>query len=201
VQRKDALTQKSQWSNWTVLAMLVLCFFVLIQFRPFESRDPAEQAGVGEKLPQLRLRPLDGNDKTVALSDMAGRVVLLNFWGTWCPPCREELPHIAALYREFRSRPAFELLAVSCEEDGTENLASLRQATEGFLKQQRIDVPVYTDRGGVTRAAVRQVVGFAGYPTTLVLDRQGCVRGVWSGYRPGMEDQMRELVARLLEES
>ena len=72
---------------------------------------------VGRKLPQLELKPLTGDGRPVSLEDLKGRVTLIDFWGTWCPPCAEELPHIAALATRFSGQLDFQVLAVSCGPD------------------------------------------------------------------------------------
>jgi len=196
-QSTDRLTKSSQWSNWTVLAMIILCFFVIVTFRPFDQfRAPTG----GQKLSQLSLLPLTGESRPVDLGDLTGKVVLLNFWGTWCPPCREELPHIAALDVRFGEHPAFELLAVSCGPGYEEDIADLRENTAALLEKMNLALPTYADPGGLSRSAVDQAAGLEGYPTTLIIDRLGQIRRVWDGYRPGSEKEMEDLISQLLSE-
>jgi thiol-disulfide isomerase/thioredoxin len=152
-------------------------------------------------LDELRLQPLTGDARPVSLADLRGRVVLLNFWGAWCQPCRIELPHIAELYKRRQSETDFILLAVSygwSVED--QNIDALRRNTNALLTKMHITMPTYSDPGDVTRNAVGRAVGFEGYPTTLVLDRQGVIRGHWLGYEPGQEREMASLVDKLLKE-
>ncbi len=152
---------------------------------------------VGKRLPGLELKPLTGGGKPVMLGDLEGRVTLIDFWGTWCPPCRDEFPHIAALAAQFRNRPDFQVLAVSCG-GGEEDFTQIEDETKAFLESYKIGLPTYKDPGGYSRRAVDMVAGFQGYPTTLVLDRQGVIRGLWFGYRAGYEQQIEKLVAELL---
>ncbi len=162
---------------------------------------PEQPQGAGPMLDELRLQPLTGNARPVSLADLRGRVVLLNFWGAWCEPCRIELPHIAELYKSRQSAADFVLLAISCDasvED--EEIDALRGSTHALLTKMHITMPTYTDPGGVTREAVRRAIGFKGFPTTLVLDRQGIIRGHWEGYEPGLEREMTTLVDQLLTE-
>ena len=127
----------------------------------------------------------------------AGSVVLLSFWGTWCPPCLRELPHIATIYKNHQADADFQLLAVSCGGPGeNETIDALRTATAARLKKMQITIPTYADLDEVTRTAA----GVEGYPTTLVLDRQGIVRGIWTSYDPGYGTEMEELIGRLLKE-
>ena len=117
----DRLTEKSQWSNWTVLAMIVLCFFVIVRFRPF-AKDNTDE---GRTLSQLRLQPLTGQGQPVTLADLTGRVVLINFWEARSSLSREALPYMAAIEKQFRSRRGFRLLAVSCDRRAKEDFREL----------------------------------------------------------------------------
>lgn len=196
----DRLTRKSQWSNWTVLAMIILCFFVIIRFRPFDSRDPQKRAGVGRRLQELELQPLTSGAEPVSLADLTGRVVLINVWQPRSPLCRDALAYVAEIEKEFHDRLAFKLLSVACRQEATEHVSGLRHRTQVLLRQKRTDMPVHRDSGRVTRSAIDQVVGLKGYPTTLILDRRGRIRGVWDGFRPGAEREMHRLIAQLLAE-
>lgn len=195
-EQPDRLSKTSEWSNWTVLAMIILCFFVIVRFRPFA----AQSTGEANTLPELRLRPLTGGGRPVTLADLTGRVVLINFWQAGSSPSGQQLSHLAAIRNEFRGQPAFRLLAVSCPRHAKEDLRELRENTREFLREKKVDLPVYADPGGISRSAVDQVVGLSRYPTTLVVDRWGHVRRAWVGYQPGHEAEIRQLVARLLEE-
>jgi thiol-disulfide isomerase/thioredoxin len=156
--------------------------------------------GVGTKLATLSLRPLTfaGNDLT--LDNLQSRVVVLNFWGTWCPPCREELPHVAELARKYKQNERCRVLAVSCGggADPISAMPELQSETARLLAARHIELPVYADPEAVTRRAVEEAVGFDGYPTTLVLDSQAVIRGIWTGYAPGEEKSVAELVEQML---
>jgi thiol-disulfide isomerase/thioredoxin len=153
-----------------------------------------------KSLPALHLEPLSGEAAAVTLGDLNGKVVLLNFWGTWCPPCRQEFPHIVELYEKYGHRPDFRLLSVSCggtpEIDGDHT--RLAEETLAFLKQHEVTMPTHADPGGITRKAVDDAVGFRGYPTTLLLDRHGVIQGVWFDYHPGIEVSIAQTIERLL---
>ncbi len=163
-----------------VLAVLMpMAAFVLLPL--VVDRKPPSRAALGQKLPALQLEPLTGDSQPVTLDDLAGKVVLINFWGTWCPPCREELPDIVALDKKYRDRADFRLLAVSCGSGGETDPDVLRSETAAMLHLGRIDMPTYTDPQYVSRRALEQLGGFDGYPTTLILDRDGVIRGLWRG--------------------
>ncbi len=159
---------------------------------------PQRHPGVGHALQKLRLRPLTGQGQPLTLGDLSGQVVVLNFWGTWCPPCLQELPDIVEIEKAFRDHPQFRLLAVSCGNEMPEDADRLRASTAALLEDRDIDMPTFADPGLVTRQAVHQAVGFQGYPTTLILDRRGVVRGVWVG--PATKSEMEALITQLLEE-
>ena len=164
--------------------------------------NPVTHAGVGEPLRYLELLPLTGGQPRVGRQDLLGHVTLLNFWGTWCPPCRAELPHLAELRQRYAGREAFRLLAVSCPAAGEpDDVQSLRENTEALLKRLRLDLPTYYDPQLETRASVdRPTREDDYYPLSLLLDRKGVIRAVWSSYRPGVETEMERFIDMLLEE-
>ena len=107
----------------------------------------------------LELEPLTGNPPRLSLSDLQNHVVLLNFWGTWCRPCRDELPHMAELRKRFAGQEAFRLVAISYPPLGQgDDLESLREETAALLKRLNLDLPTYYDPDDMTRAAVDQVI-------------------------------------------
>jgi peroxiredoxin len=103
------------------------------------------------------LTALDG--KTYTLDSLRGRVVLLNFWATWCPPCRKEMPDMEKLYRKFESS-GLTVLAVSDEK---------RETVEGFLAKTPYRFPVLLD----TDRKVHQAFGVEGIPKSFIFDREG----------------------------
>ncbi len=193
--------EKSQWSNWTVLAMLVLCFLTLIQYRSFSGGIFGRPAGVGSPLSALELESLDEDGRSVTLADLTGRVVLLHFWQPWSEPSHETLPKLAAVEGRFRAERGVRFLAVSCGQDSPEYRTVLRQQTDSALAKLRVRLPGYADPDMVTRNAVDRAVGLRGYPVTVILDRRGRIRQVWHGLQPGADGEMRQLVAKLLKET
>jgi peroxiredoxin len=100
---------------------------------------------------------MDG--KTYSLDALRGKIVLLNFWATWCPPCRKEMPDMEALYRRFRQK-GLVVLAVSDED---------RETVAGFLAKQNYMFPVLLDPGRKTAGAF----SVEGIPKSFIFDAQG----------------------------
>jgi thiol-disulfide isomerase/thioredoxin len=185
-----------------VVVVAVLYWLVVaLGMRPSAMPRPEVHAGVGQALSYLELRPLTGDGSPISLGDLQNHVTLLNFWGTWCPPCREELPHIAELRQRFAGQEAFRLLAVSCPAGGQGNdVQSLQEETAALLKRLNLNVPTYYDPDDATQSSVDKLITFEGYPTTVLLDRRGVIRAVWVGYRRGMETEMERHIGMVLEE-
>lgn len=180
---------------WGLLAMLAAVSVVWFALPTRQLQTP---------LAELSLRPLTFDGDALTLGDLKGKVVVLNFWGTWCPPCREELPHIAELANHYQQDSRCRVLAVSCGSAGLDpdaSLVDLKWDTKQLLKATQLRLPVYADPDGVTRLAVKEAVGFSGYPTTVLLDERGTIRQVWSGYSPGLELEIEQMVEDLLSAS
>lgn len=156
---------------------------------------------VGKRLPPVALTPLTFDGDPVTTASLEGRVAVINFWGTWCPPCRAELPHIAELGERYAGDDRFKLLAVSCGggSPSDDQVDDLRQPTAALLDQQQFSLAAYADPAGQARDKLARAGMFEhGYPTTLVVDQGGVVRGLWTGYAPGDERGVEALVAELL---
>ena len=139
---------------------------------------------LGEPAPNFQLRDLNG--QPVALSDLRGKVVLLNFWATWCGPCWVEMPEMEQLYRTF-SRKDFEILAVSTDAQGV-------AVTRPFQQENRLTFPILHDadyRVGLT-------YGARTLPMTFMVDRQGIVRHQIFGARDWGAPEAHQLVQMLM---
>lgn len=185
-----------------MLCVLGLFALVMIKYSPFNpDRVPVgvDHPGVGKRLDVISLTPLTGGADHVDQASLAGKVVLINFWGVWCPPCREELPRLAATVEKFAAEPRFRFLSVSCAAAGEDgNVDALRDSTEAFLVQQSLNFVTYADPELVTRKAVDRVIGFSGYPTTILMDENGVIRAVWQGYWRGLESEIERAIRDVL---
>jgi thiol-disulfide isomerase/thioredoxin len=187
------------WPWLLLIVALVVMLLVRVAFqRPPEARGDHHPA-VGTKLTTLQLLPLTGDAQPVSEADLTGKVTLINFWGTWCGPCLVEFPHLVELVNHFRDQADFQFLSVSSNSDPYDE-EGLAESTAQFLKQQQADFPTYRDpRGQSTMALVQaaKLDGF-GYPATVVLGRDGAIRGLWIGYTPGDEKAVRQVLEKAL---
>jgi peroxiredoxin len=142
------------------ITLVFLLLFVVAL--PACSRKEAPKAPLEGKIaPDFALPDLAG--RTTRLADQRGKVVLVNFWATWCPPCREEVPSMAKLNRLMAGKP-FQMLAVSIDQGG-------KEAVEAFFKEAGTELPVLLDADGATG----KLYGLTGVPETFVLDKKGVI--------------------------
>ena len=119
------------------------------------------KVSMGETAPDFTLENMQGEN--VTLSDLRGQVVLVNFWATWCPPCRQEMPSMEKLYQHFQGQE-FEMLAINVEENGPEAVSS-------FLKDKSHSFPILFDPQG----QAQRLYNVSKYPETFVVNKDGIV--------------------------
>jgi peroxiredoxin len=139
----------------------------------------------GTTAPDFSLPARDGS--TVHLSELKGQVVMINFWATWCGPCRQEMPLLTQLQSKYEPL-GFTLLAVNVEPDSA--------AAQDWLKGMAVDFPILFDR----KNAVAESFGVQGMPSSVFLDRAGNVRYVHRGYQPGDESKYADMIRSLVKE-
>jgi thiol-disulfide isomerase/thioredoxin len=162
------------------LAGWLLAAAVALQGAPTLGAEVATQAA-----PALALTALDGSE--IHLRDLKGRVVLVDFWASWCVPCRVSFPALDGLYRELHAR-GLEVIAVNVDERG-------RDADE-FLNAHPHTMPVFLDPKGLAAEAFR----IAGMPTSILIDRTGQIRFTHMGYTTMSTEVYRREILALLEE-
>ncbi len=178
------------------LGVIALLFLSYLKWRPLPlTADGVNHAVVGQRLKLLELEPLTGNGKAMSAADLQGKVTLVNFWGTWCPPCVEEFPYLAKVNDELRSSADFQYLSVSYD---SKSPAELRESTSDFLRRIGADHPTYYDPGAATLLALHAIGVDDAFPTTLVVGRDGSIRAVWRGYHRSAIAEIEQLLKELL---
>ena len=149
------------------LAPLVACLVLCLSGQS-SLRAQGGTADQRQTAPGWQLRDLSG--KTVKLSDFKGKVVILDFWATWCPPCRKEIPGFIDLQKKYADK-GLVVVGVSLDEQGA-------AIVQPFVKQLGMTYPVVLGDGQVVAA----YGGIEAIPTTFIIDRQGKVVTVHQGY-------------------
>ena len=135
--------------------------------------------------PDFKL-PLRGGTE-LKLSQLRGQVVMLNFWASWCGPCRQEMPLLESIQKKYKTL-GFTMVGVNVEPDSAE--------AEKFLKQTPVSFPVAYDRN----SDVSKLFQVKGMPSTVIVDRKGNTRMIHQGYRPGDENAYLDQIRSLLRE-
>jgi len=146
---------------------------------------PAQAAdnSVGATAPGFTLKSNRGEN--VRLAEQRGQVVMLNFWASWCAPCRKEMPLLDELYQRYQSA-GFVLYGVNVEPDAS--------AGDKLIKDLQVSFPVLYDSDSIASKAY----GVNAMPTTVVIDRDGVIRYINRGYRSGDEEKYREQIKELI---
>lgn len=135
--------------------------------------------------PDFTLKSREGVN--IKLSELRGQVVMVNFWASWCGPCRQEMPLLQQLFDRYQSL-GFSLLGVNVDED--------RAEADKMLSDLPVSFPIlYDDRNNVSK--LYQVKAM---PTTIMVDRDGRIRYLHKGYKPGYEEDYQQQIRELLRE-
>ena len=125
--------------------------------------------------------------KNIKLSEFRGQVVLLNFWASWCGPCRQEMPLLEKIYKKYKPL-GFTILGVNVEENSA--------AAKKLLRNVKVSFPVLFDTKNITSNLYK----VSAMPTTVIIDRNGNKRFLHKGYKPGYENDYKKQVKQLLRE-
>lgn len=139
----------------------------------------------GQPAPDFALKSSSGEN--MRLSEYRGDVVMINFWATWCGPCRQEMPLLDDLYTRYQ-RVGFRLLGVNIDDDS-------RRAMQ-MIEELGVNFPVLFD----SAKQVSKLYEVDAMPVTVLVDRDGTVRHVHHGYKPGYEDKYLTEIRALLRE-
>jgi len=145
----------------------------------------ADTLRAGAPAPTFALNSSAG--KSVSLTDLKGQVVLVNFWASWCGPCRKEMPILEQLNKQYRTK-GVTLVGVNVEPDSA--------AAVNWLKATPVSFPILFD----TDSRVSKLYQVEGMPNTVILDRKGNVRYIHRGYQPGAENEYLDQIRTLIRE-
>ncbi len=159
--------------------------FIAVIFGVFAASSLAAGNMEGQPAPDFALKSSTGEN--MRLSEYRGDVVMINFWATWCGPCRQEMPLLDELYSRYQ-RVGFNLLGVNIDDDS-------RRAMD-MIEDLGVNFPVLFD----ARKEVSKLYDVDAMPVTVIVDRQGTVRYVHHGYKPGYEEMYLDQIRSLLRE-
>lgn len=151
----------------------------------FAAISLASSGLTGQPAPDFALKSSTGAN--LRLSEYRGDVVMINFWATWCGPCRQEMPLLDELSSRYE-RVGFKLLGVNIDDDSNRAMAMIEELGVSF--------PVLFD----ARKEVSKMYDVSAMPVTVIVDREGTVRYVHHGYKPGYEEKYLDQVRSLLRE-
>ena len=134
--------------------LVILLLFAFVAVGRSQSIQP-------QKAPNFLLKTYDG--KNIELASLKGKIVVINFWATWCPPCRAEIPDFIKVYDENKSK-GLEIVGIALDEDGW-------MKVNPFVEKNKINYPVVLGTSDV----VQQYGGIEGIPTTFIVDKKGFV--------------------------
>ena len=154
-------------------------------FGVFAATSLASSGLTGQTAPDFALK--SSNGENLRLSEFRGDVVMVNFWATWCGPCRQEMPLLDELYSRYQ-RVGFSLLGVNIDDNSSKAM--------DMVSELGVSFPVLFD----SRKEVSKLYEVAAMPVTVLIDREGTVRFVHHGYKPGYEDKYLDQIRSLLRE-
>ncbi|HHJ16442.1 MAG TPA: TlpA family protein disulfide reductase [Gammaproteobacteria bacterium] len=135
--------------------------------------------------PDFTLKSSSGEN--LRLSEYRGEVVMINFWASWCAPCRQEMPLLDALYNQYQPM-GFTILGVNVEEDSGK--------AKKLLGELPVSFPILFDN----KSDVSKLYNVVAMPSTVLVDRNGNMRYLHQGYKPGYEDVYQQQIRELIKE-
>ncbi|VAW94615.1 Thioredoxin family protein [hydrothermal vent metagenome] len=142
-------------------------------------------SSISGKAPDFTLKSRSGQN--VRLSDLRGQVVMLNFWASWCGPCRQEMPILEQLHKRY-GKLGFTVVGVNVEQDTSKAVA--------YLRDIKVSFPILYDN----TSKVSKLYDVRAMPTTVMIDRNGNMRFKHHGYKPGYEKDYKKQIKQLIRE-
>jgi thiol-disulfide isomerase/thioredoxin len=129
------------------------------------------------------LQDLEG--KPISLSDYKGKIVFIDFWATWCPPCRLSIPYVEKLYEQYKDNEDFVVLGINLQED--------KETITKFMKKQKMNYPILlSDKKVISNYKIASI------PKFFLIDRNGEIYNKYVGFAPGVEELWQKDIEKLL---
>ena len=155
-------------------------------FNPkIEEQNETSTEKIEEKSENLIVK--NENDEIIQTSDLKGKVVFINFWASWCPPCRAEFPSIQKFYDEYKNHKNLVFLTVNLDDDPS--------AGKMYLRKEKFSIPFLTPSGSISEKYFN-----GSLPTTVILDKSGKIRMQHNGMADYSKNSFYEEINRLLNE-
>ncbi len=159
--------------------------FLCLALLSCETKAPQGIADIGQKAPDFQLKDMEG--KTVSLASLQNKVVMLEFWATWCPPCRTSIPELNELHKRYRDKD-FVLLAISVDEGRNVK----RKLTE-FVEKYGVTYKIV-----ISDDLTGNLYGVTSIPVMFLLDKQHVITNKFTGYSIGMIEELSKQIDKLL---
>lgn len=163
--------------NTTKMLLVSLILAVISQI--------AFAANVGDSAPSFRARTLDGS-QTISNEDLKGKVIFVDFWASWCPPCLKSLPDFEQLQTSFSGRNDVVVLAINLDENP--------QDANKFLSTLDVTYKILADSEG----KIPESFGVSTMPSSFIIDKEGVIRYVHKGYKSGDVSKIKSEIEQLL---
>ncbi|MCK4417036.1 MAG: TlpA family protein disulfide reductase [Candidatus Latescibacteria bacterium] len=170
----------------TATKALLFILIALILSSCGKEKKQGQAAETAKRAPDFSATDLEG--KKVSLSDFRGKVVLLDFWATWCPPCREEIPELQKIFDEYKDKG---LVIIGASSESSEKIRQFKQKMGISYPLLKVATKVFS---------AYQVRGI---PTTYIIDKKGYIQHREVGFAPGrgIEERFRNIIEKLLGET
>lgn len=164
--------------------LLPACLLLLI-FSVFSCSRDGDKAVDGGRAQDFTLSDINGNK--ITLSEMRGKVVMIEFWATWCPPCRQSIPDLNTIFNKYKDR-GFVLLAISLDKG-----SDAQSLIMSFIKEYPMAYTVLLDNGDTGRK-----YGVSSIPTSFIIDKTGRIANKHIGYSPNSASAISQEIEALL---
>lgn len=162
--------------------------------QPAPAASPAEPAVLPASLRDASLTDING--KSLKLSDYSGKVLIVNMWATWCGPCRQEMPELVQLHKDYKSK-GLEVVGLATAQNDPD-----LEAVKDFIKEQKVDYKVVYDNGMLASALTQMTNARSVIPQNFIISRDGRIVGHFQGFSPiATPPKLRDAVEKALSES